>query len=280
MVSKNFMKEIFKEFRKLGIRDNWYVLFIIFCEVHSKSSIKFKEVWDRVNSSKKLLQLLEKLKKVNPRVFNYLSIDGTDKELEIIKNYLRKHTEYIDKYFIGYFYENVICSDRKGKGVFYTPKEIVMYMCFESLKAWSNTYFQENKLIECNSDLEGFKEYLLNLDSVSREKYLEKLKTITILDPACGGIAFLIYFHELLCSVYELLEVKITEYNYVLEILSNNLFGIDINQEIINVSRMIQWSIVSKESMCSKNVFNLICGNTLLYSKEELISEFEKNRNI
>src|SRR5690606_3046866 len=51
----------------------------------------------------------------------------------------------IDPEMLGHIFENLL-EDNKDKGAFYTPKEIVRYMCQESLKEYLKTYLEKEKL--------------------------------------------------------------------------------------------------------------------------------------
>lgn len=53
------------------------------------------------------------------------------------------HTMAVDPEMLGHIFENLL-EDNKDKGAFYTPKEIVHYMCQESLIEYLSTWF-ENK---------------------------------------------------------------------------------------------------------------------------------------
>jgi len=52
------------------------------------------------------------------------------------------HTVAVDPEMLGHIFENLL-EDNKGKGAFYTPKEIVHYMCQESLIEYLATWFEE-----------------------------------------------------------------------------------------------------------------------------------------
>jgi len=54
-----------------------------------------------------------------------------------------EHTIAVDPEMLGHIFENLL-EDNKDKGAFYTPKEIVHYMCQESLIEYLTTWF-ENK---------------------------------------------------------------------------------------------------------------------------------------
>ena len=51
----------------------------------------------------------------------------------------------IDPEMLGHIFENLL-EENKDKGAFYTPKEIVRYMCRESLKEYLKTNLQEQNL--------------------------------------------------------------------------------------------------------------------------------------
>jgi hypothetical protein len=51
------------------------------------------------------------------------------------------HTVAVDPEMLGHIFENLL-EDNKDKGAFYTPKEIVHYMCQESLIEYLTTWFE------------------------------------------------------------------------------------------------------------------------------------------
>ena len=52
------------------------------------------------------------------------------------------HTVAVDPEMLGHIFENLL-EDNKDKGAFYTPKEIVHYMCQESLIEYLTTWFED-----------------------------------------------------------------------------------------------------------------------------------------
>lgn len=53
-----------------------------------------------------------------------------------------EHTVAVDPEMLGHIFENLL-EDNKDKGAFYTPKEIVHYMCQESLIEYLTTWFED-----------------------------------------------------------------------------------------------------------------------------------------
>ncbi len=86
---------------------------------------------------------------------------------------------------LGKIFENLL-EDNKDKGAFYTPKEIVQYMCRESLISY---LLSDSRIKE-----ENIRNFVLNHEvnfNDSEKTYLlEKLKNVKICDPAVGSGAF------------------------------------------------------------------------------------------
>jgi len=105
----------------------------------------------------------------------------------------------IDPEMLGRIFENLLAeinpetgdSARKNTGSYYTPRLIVDYMIDESLLKYleSKTNIQKEKLKSVITyDLEDDLEFPLNTEE--KEKIINSLAEIKILDPACGSGAF------------------------------------------------------------------------------------------
>ena len=87
-------------------------------------------------------------------------------------------------------------------------------------------------------------------------QYRDWLLQITILDPACGSGAFLNAALQFLMAEHRLIdemEAKVAGSSLVFQdvensILENNLFGVDINEESVEIAQLALWTTVS---MCS-----------------------------
>jgi len=134
-------------------------------------------------------------------------------------------------------------SKRKKDGVFYTPEYITQYIVNEAVGGWLN-----DRKIELNeSDLPIFMEEELEIikteqnnkkiDKKIKEKaqkyfdfwksYAEKLKSIKVLDPACGSGAFLVEVFNYLENEWQVVNEKI---NYFTKIIgTGSLFEINHN---------------------------------------------------
>lgn len=138
--------------------------------------------------------------------------------------------------------------DRKDKGVFYTPPEVVERMT----------------------------------EKILAEVDLAANPYIRILDPACGTGLFLIKAFELLKQRFEKDYTLILERNKELEgklqmvdiggfIVENNLWGADIDQEALDTAGEILIKLAGKEC-----VPNLLCCDSLLSGAEAQISLYSE----
>ena len=96
----------------------------------------------------------------------------------------------VDPEMLGRIFENLL-EDNKDKGAFYTPKEIVSYMCRESLIAYLQTG------IEDEPTKEAIRQFVTTHDVAAlgtndrfRQQVDEALKNVKICDPAIGSGAF------------------------------------------------------------------------------------------
>lgn len=142
----------------------------------------------------------------------------------------------VDPEMLGRIFENLL-EDNKDKGAFYTPKEIVQYMCRESLIAYLQTD-QEDK----NKDrIRKFVtthdvEVLGNL----KEDIDQKLRDVKICDPAIGSGAFPMGLLRELFFCRSAIEPNIVENaaNIKRHIIQNNIYGVDIERGAVDIARL------------------------------------------
>lgn len=175
----------------------------------------------------------------------------------------------VDPEMLGKIFENLL-EDNKDKGAFYTPKEIVRYMCQESLIAYleTNTSVAKDKIRQfVLSPEEGVKDIPEN----KKPKLLTALENIKICDPAIGSGAFpmgllneLLHCREVLSGDhYDRAEIKKS-------IIQNNIYGVDIEKGAVDIARLRFWlSIVVDEETPSPlpNLdYKIMQGNSLIES--------------
>jgi tRNA1(Val) A37 N6-methylase TrmN6 len=161
---------------------------------------------------------------------------------------------------------------RKKEGVFYTPRYITKYIVENTVGALCREKKIALEIIE-EDYAPGRKKTDKKALLQKLDDYREWLLQLTICDPACGSGAFL----------NAALEFLIAEHNYVDEltnklmggslgfrwtpndILEHNLFGVDINEEAVEIARLSLWLRTAQKGRKLSNLSNNIkCGNSLI----------------
>ena len=175
----------------------------------------------------------------------------------------------VDPEMLGKIFENLL-EDNKDKGAFYTPKEIVRYMCQESLIAYleTNTSLAKEKIRQFVLSPE---EGVADIPENKKPKLLTALEAVKICDPAIGSGAFpmgllneLLHCREVLNGKhYDRAEIKKS-------IIQNNIYGVDIEKGAVDIARLRFWlSIVVDEETPSPlpNLdYKIMQGNSLIES--------------
>ena len=176
----------------------------------------------------------------------------------------------VDPEMLGRIFENLL-EDNKDKGAFYTPKEIVTYMCRESLIAYLQTDIEDEATKEAIRQFVTTHEVeVLGTNDKFREQVDEALKNVKICDPAIGSGAFPMgLLKELfLCrtalegiSQHQAAEIK-------KHIIQQNIYGVDIERGAVDIARLRFWLslIVDEETpQALPNLdFKIMQGNSLL----------------
>ena len=171
----------------------------------------------------------------------------------------------VDPEMLGRIFENLL-EDNKDKGAFYTPKEIVGYMCRESLIAYLQTDIEKEEQKEAIRQFVTTHQFVENLPSDT----LEMLKNVKICDPAIGSGAFPMGLLKELYLCRATLEgfdqKKAAEIKK--HIIQQNIFGVDIERGAVDTARLRFWLalIVDEESPeALPNLdFKIMQGNSLL----------------
>jgi hypothetical protein len=193
---------------------------------------------------------------------------------------------------LGHIFENLLEENRE-KGAFYTPKEIVHYMCQESLIEYLHTQFTEDAkedfdLLVRNNQVAS------NL--ISHQKAIainNKLKEVKICDPAIGSGAFpmgllkeifecrrLIYPYLKTNSPFDPAAVK-------KDIIQQNIYGVDIENGAVEIARLRFWLALVVDEIEPQPLPNLdykiMQGNSLLESFEGVdlsnLADMEKEKS-
>lgn len=150
---------------------------------------------------------------------------------------------------------------RKKDGVYYTPPFITRYIVDQAIGAVLDDWRSElgfDKLPELTEEDYGTvretKGRHKGNAAVERHRtyltaFRKRLTTLRVLDPACGSGAFLVAaFDRLLTEIETTNELiaaislgQTTTFDLQREILRNNLYGVDINPESVEITKLSLW---------------------------------------
>jgi len=216
---------------------------------------------------------------------------------DLLYNHTLKLSEYdfaseVDVNILGHIFENSLNeldeikaqlegqevdktkSKRKKDGVFYTPKYITKYIVENTIGKLCEEKKAEINIIE--------EDYFIDKKRTNKTKQplLEKLTDyrnwllqLTICDPACGSGAFLNQALDFLIEEHRYideLQAKLFGDAMILSdveksILENNLFGVDLNEESVEIAKLSLWLRTAQPNRKLNDLNNNIkCGNSLI----------------
>lgn len=192
-----------------------------------------------------------------------------------------EHTVAVDPEMLGHIFENLL-EDNKDKGAFYTPKEIVHYMCKESLKAYlyahAELHIDQNQIAKAAIDKLIQQQELNETERQFAEKQaykiIDALEQVKICDPAIGSGAFPMgLLQEIFNAQIYLQELKgfkkaKTDADIKKHIIEESIYGVDIDAGAVDIARLRFWlSLVVDEPIPQPlpNLdFKIVCANTLI----------------
>ena len=225
-------------------------------------------------------------------------LDDLNIDDELLRNHCLKLSEYdfdteVDTNILGHIFEHSLNdienvraelageeldksnTKRKKDGVFYTPKYITKYIVNDTIGKLC-----EEKKAEIGIEEETFakdrkgrrSDTLKRLDEQLKQ-YRDWLLQLTICDPACGSGAFLNQALEFLMAEHRYvdeLESQLLGYAMVFpdvenHILERNIFGVDINEESVEIARLSLWLRTAKKGRKLTSLSsNIKVGNSLI----------------
>lgn len=262
----------------------------------------FKQYFNFLDLGRKGTEKRAEIYAYNGGLFKPDSIlDALEIDNDLLYKYALKLSKYdfesqVDVNILGHIFENSLNeiesvnaeiqggdfdkqkSKRKKDGVFYTPKYITKYiventvgkLCGEKkieLGFKEEEYFKgranrpKKKITELVELLDDYREWLLQL---------------TICDPACGSGAFLNQALDFLIKEHHYideLKAKILGGGIVFSdiettILENNIYGVDLNEESVEIAKLSLWLRTAQPRRKLNDLSsNIKCGNSLIDSK-------------
>ena len=160
-----------------------------------------------------------------------------------------------DPELLGRVFENLYQGDeRHDSGTYYTPREIVHFMCREALDGYLRdaTGVEQSKLNALRQEAVGSRDEYQRLPDIPAELLIDALETVKVCDPAVGSGAFL------LGAIQEIVALRrgilFSQRPYVepdelyrmvsdwkRRIIENSLYGVDNNPEAVEICRLRLW---------------------------------------
>lgn len=246
----------------------------------------------------------KKTKNINfPASFFESLFDFLDRyNFTIDENDTNDHEVGIDPEMLGHIFENLL-EDNKDKGAFYTPKEIVRYMCQESLKEYLKTSLENNKQWPTDeNEAKDFEQALHNFVTKKEaggiiefeETIARALKDVKICDPAIGSGAFPMgLLNEIFQLVHKLHEANKDKVERVWElkgwqpnlvkqnIIQNSIYGVDIEKGAVDVARLRFWLSLIVDEPEPKALphldYKIVVGNSLVSKLDDTIIDIDWN---
>jgi type I restriction-modification system DNA methylase subunit len=163
--------------------------------------------------------------------FNFTVTESTPLDVEVA----------VDPEMLGRIFEELV-TGRHESGSYYTVKPVVAFMCYEALASYLQSALpSENQAAIIQFVYQKNPSELRNPEAV-----LEALRAVKVCDPACGSGAYLLGMLHVLLELRECLfatrslDAK-TVYERKLEIIQNNLYGVDKDDFAVNIARLRLW---------------------------------------
>jgi hypothetical protein len=188
----------------------------------------------------------------------------------------------VDPELLGSLFESMLPEAERGdKGTFYTHQEEMLFMAREALRVYLSRF--PNLLTQDQVFYLVYGSELAETQKIEPKvarEVKDVLRQVKILDPAVGSGGFLMAALQTILEIRARLNGIIgameQAYDMKLEIIENNLFGVDIENEAIELARLRLWlALVVDESI--ENVRPLPNLDYNLHQGDSLkIPEFEK----
>lgn len=199
----------------------------------------------------------------------------------------------VDPEMLGKVFENLLeVKDRKSKGTYYTPREIVHYMCEQSLINYLATELKDKVNKE---SLEQFVKYSGDINEQSKTDYPAiyadnicqnaklidaLLADIKVCDPAIGSGAFPVGMMSEIVKVRVALnkfikEPERTVYRFKRNCIQSSLYGVDIEPGAVEIAKLRLWLSLIVDEDDIKQIKPLPNLDYKIMQGNSLLEEFE-----
>ena len=165
-------------------------------------------------------------------------------------------------------------SQRKKEGVVYTPEHVTSFIVDQTIGKTLKERFAEHYSAQTGKPLPEDL-WFEGIDPETEKAvwlgYLSALRALTIVDPACGSGAFLVAAFDTLLAEYRRVTERLADldapqgFDIADEILLNNLHGVDLNVESVEITRLALWlKSARRHHRLAKLDQSIQAGNSLI----------------
>ena len=245
---------------------------------------------------------------LNGSLFTHIEVEKRNLDYKVKAEILKKVIEFLDSFkfvhkeqlgngdsidpeILGYIFERAMTTtDRKGTGAYYTPKPITKYISENTIYPYiidkTNQILKTEKGYRETELIKDIEELFILPATTLKEIWDKIIQKIRVLDNACGSGAFLLAAANILFALNRKISDKLGAENpdttLKMWILVNNLYGVDINPNGIEIAklRLWLWLADSYEPGYIKPLpnidYNLRVGNSLIGYVD--LSEFKETK--
>lgn len=208
----------------------------------------------------------------------------------------------VDPEMLGKVFENLLeVKDRKSKGTYYTPREIVHYMCQESLVNYLVTKLQgsvdeddirtlvrigetavehDTRVVETGVETDTYSFQLPENVRSHAKQIDEALKEIKVCDPAVGSGAFLVGMMSEIIRLRNTLTSYLENgdrsiYGFKHHAIQNSLYGVDIDPGAIEIAKLRLWLSLIVDEQDIRQIKPLPNLDYKIMQGNSLLEEFE-----
>ena len=166
---------------------------------------------------------------------------------------------------------------RKRDGVYYTPEFATRFIVDETIGKTLEERF--DAILARHGVAQGDDTDLAwppGAETGVWRDYADALRSLTVVDPACGSGAFLIAAFDHLALEYRRVAARLAALGIAADIdldrdiLASNLYGVDLNPEPVEITKLALWLKTAKPGKTLHDLdASIKCGNSIIWDKAE-----------
>lgn len=278
----NKLEKIYLKYIKIFGSDAIHLINLIIClkiANNFKALVSFEEFIKEIKTNKLTKILGIEINNSWGLYFNKINLE--------LLNFKLKNEKDIKN--ISYLFEKLV--NRKEKGTYYTPSDVVEYITKNTIRNSLCVNFKKNNFDKVISNISIDRTISELLDSgVSKSEIFTFIIKIKILDPACGSGTFLLTAFEIIFNILKRLKEKNVKKSDLALYSLNTLYGVDIERKAVAITKTLLLMKIlmvdGNNGFCNFSWNNFKVGNSLFgdvmsIKKEDYLSKVNikgKNR--